>query len=66
MSQINIQNLIRPEPIKPVERGEVRPEYIQGGLQGGQIQLGEAPRLPAKSSEQIQYENLAAIAGSFG
>lgn len=66
MSQINIQNLIRPEPIKPVERGEVKPEYIQGGLQGGQIQLGEAPRLPSKSSEQVQYENLAAIAGSFG
>lgn len=66
MSQINIQNLLRPEPIKPIERGAVSPAFVQGGLEGGQIQLGEAPRLPAKSSEQLQFENLAAIAGSLG
>lgn len=62
----NIQNLIRPDPIKPYERSAITPEYTQGGLQGGQVQLGAMPKLPSKSAEQVQYENLAAIAGSLG
>jgi hypothetical protein len=59
----SLENLVRTEMIAPAEVARLTPNYRTSEFQGGGVQLGLAPALPAVSSEELKYKNLAAIAG---
>lgn len=62
----SIQQLLRQESIAPTEVARFTPDYKTSEFRGGGLQLGAMPALPAVSSEELQYRNLAAIAGGVG
>jgi len=62
----SIQNLLRQESVAPAEVARTTTNYRSSEFSGGGLQVGNLPALPAVSSEELKYRNLAAIAGGVG
>lgn len=62
MSQVNVQQLLKLDPVSPTQVSSTPVDYNTSSFQGGGFRPGQLAQLP-KSSEQSLYESLSSIAG---
>ena len=65
MSQVNVQQLLKLDPVSPTQVSPTPVDYNTSSFQGGGFRPGQLAQLP-KSSEQSMYESLSSIAGAVG